>query len=62
MESALSFFLSAPCSLSPQFIEWVAYGTLGLLSDFAGFHREKLVCKVLHLSLASERMDLTEVF
>jgi len=35
------FFLSASRSLSPQVIEWVVCGTLRLLSDFAGFHREK---------------------
>lgn len=60
-ESVLSFFLSAPCFLSPQVAEWVVYGTLQLLNDFAGFHREKLVCEVLSLNLASGRMDLTKV-
>lgn len=57
-----SLLLSALCSLSPQVVEWMAYGTLQLLSDFADFHREKLVCKVLHLSLASERTDAIEIF
>lgn len=62
MESDVSLFLSALCCLSPQVIEWVSYGTLQLLSDFADFHREELVCKVLHLSLASERTDLIKIF
>ncbi|KAJ7402607.1 Protein sprouty 2 [Pitangus sulphuratus] len=52
----------ALCALSPQLIEWVAHGILQLLSDFADYYRKKLMCKVLHLSLASERVDLTKVF
>lgn len=62
MESVLSLLLSALCSLSPEVIEWVAYGTLHLLSDFADFQREKLLCKVLHLSIASERTDFIKIF